>query len=69
MIQSIPMLGEISDDREYGRLEIIGERDTPEREYIEGMYWGGGVFSREMIMTRARSHPLEDAAILLLTWN
>src|SRR4030042_98891 len=62
------MLGEIFDViGEFGRLEIhTGKGRTLEREYIEGMYWNGAIFSREMIpnpsMGRAQ---LEDTAILM----
>jgi len=62
------LLGEIFDViGEFGRLDIqTGQGRTLEREYVEGMYWGGAIFSREMIpdplVGRAR---LEDAAILM----
>jgi chaperonin GroEL len=62
------MLGEIFDTLgAYGRLEIRQGRSRElEREYVEGMYWDGGVFSREMIRNletgKAR---FENAAILI----
>lgn len=45
------MLGEIFDIiGEYGQLQILSGRGRElEREYVEGMYWKGGVLSREMI--------------------
>lgn len=62
------MLGEIFDIiGEHGQLEIrLGRGRELEREYIEGMYWKGGLLSRQMI----RDHPklrtqLENAAILV----
>ncbi len=62
------MLGEIFDIiGEYGRLEIRAGRGLGlEREYVEGMYWDSGVFSRRMItdQTRLRTE-MEDAAILI----
>jgi chaperonin GroEL len=62
------MLGEVFDViGEFGRLDINpGRGRTLEREYIEGMYWQGPIFSREMIpdpiIGRAQ---LEDTAILI----
>jgi chaperonin GroEL len=62
------MLGEIFDIiGAYGRLEIRdGQGRNHEREYVEGMYWSGGLLSREMMtninMQRAE---LENAAILI----
>ena len=62
------VLGEIFDIiGAYGRLEIRdGQYRTHEREYVEGMYWEGGLLSREMMtniqLQRAES---ENAAILL----
>jgi chaperonin GroEL len=62
------MLGEIFDIiGEYGRLEIRPGRSRElEREYVEGMYWRGGVLSRQMITdhTRLRTN-LQDTAILI----
>ena len=45
------MLGEIFDIiGAYGRLEIRdGNGRHHEREYVEGMYWAGGLLSREMM--------------------
>lgn len=76
------MLGEIFDIiGEYGRLEIREGRGLePEREYVEGIYWDGGLLSRSMMAPMARSTPMpgsrptdktvlraeaENAAILL----
>lgn len=62
------MMGEIFDIiGEYGRLEIRSGRGRElEREYVEGMYWDGGILSRQMITDQARLRTeLEDAAILL----
>ena len=62
------LLGEIFDIvGEYGRLEIrSGRARELEREYVEGMYWETGLFSREMITdhTLFRTQ-LENAAILI----
>jgi chaperonin GroEL len=62
------LLGEIFDIiGEYGRLEIrTGRGRELEREYVEGMYWDGGLLSREMITDRARRRAqVENAAILI----
>jgi chaperonin GroEL len=62
------MLGEIFDIvGEYGRLEIRSGRGRElEREYVEGMYWDGGILSRQMIIDQSLLRTeLEDAAILL----
>jgi chaperonin GroEL len=62
------MLGEIFEIiGEYGRLEIRGGRGRQlEREYVEGMYWSGGLLSRKMINTPERGRAeLENPAILL----
>ncbi len=62
------LLGEIFDViGEYGRLDVqVGKGRNLEREYIEGMYWNGAIFSPHMIgdpnLGRAQ---LEDAAILI----
>jgi chaperonin GroEL len=62
------MLGEIFDIiGEYGQLEIRSGRSRElEREYVEGMYWKGGVLSRQMITdhTSLRAE-MENAAILI----
>ena len=62
------MLGEIFDIiGEYGQLEIRSGRSRElEREYVEGMYWKGGVLSRQMIAdpTKQRTE-MENAAILI----
>ncbi len=62
------MLGEIFDIiGEFGRLDILpGRGRSLEREYVEGMYWAGAIFSREMIPDPGASRAsLEDAAILM----
>lgn len=51
----------------YGRFEVRSNRTNElEREYIEGMYWKGGVLSRTMYtnQTTLRAE-LEDAAVLV----
>lgn len=62
------LLGEILDIvGAYGRLEIREGRGRDlEREYVEGMYWEWGLFSRDMIadLSRYRTE-FEDAAILI----
>jgi len=62
------MLGEIFDIiGEYGQLEILsGHSRELEREYVEGMYWTGGIRSRQMITdhTQFRTE-MENAAILI----
>ncbi|MBM4464480.1 MAG: hypothetical protein FJ014_02740, partial [Chloroflexi bacterium] len=62
------MLGEIFDIiGEYGQLEIRSGRSRElEREYVEGMYWKGGILSRQMITdhTSLRTE-MENAAILI----
>ncbi len=61
-------MGEIFDIiGEYGRLEIrMGRTRELEREYVEGIYWDGGWFSREMMNnpTEQRAE-LEDAYLLI----
>jgi len=62
------VLGEIFDTiGEYGRLDIRPGRSRElEREYFEGMYWGGGVLAREMITDlKLGSVQFEDASILI----
>ena len=62
------MLGEIFDIiGEYGRLEIRSGRSREmEREYVEGMYWNGGIVSRQMITDHAKLRTdMENAAILI----
>ncbi len=66
--QLAKLMGEIFDViGEYGRLEIrTSRRRELEREYIEGMYWDGGLYSREMLndMVNVRAY-LENAPILI----
>jgi chaperonin GroEL len=62
------MLGEIFDIiGEYGRLETRSGRSLAlEREYVEGMYWKGGLLSRQMVTDQARARAdLEEPAILI----
>jgi chaperonin GroEL len=61
------MLGEIFDIiGEFGRLEIrTGQGRAMEREYVEGMYWNGGILSREMASNPGLGRAqMEDTAIL-----
>ena len=62
------MLGEIFDIvGEYGRVEIPSGRSRGlEREYVEGMYWECGLFSREMITDHSQVRTeFENAAVLI----
>ena len=62
------ILGEIFDIiGAYGRLEIRnGNGRYHEREYVEGMYWAGGLLSREMMTNiNLQRAELENAAILM----
>lgn len=62
------LLGEIFDIvGEFGRLEIRkGQGRGLHREYVEGMYWDKGLFSREMIVEPpAVRIELENPAILV----
>ncbi len=62
------LLGEVFDIiGEYGRLEIRSSKTTIlEREYVEGMYWDGGLVSREMINDMVRFRTVyEDSSIML----
>ncbi len=62
------LMGEIFDIiGEYGRLEIRkGRGRHPEREYVEGMYWEGGLFSRALITDVERQRAeLHNSAILM----
>jgi chaperonin GroEL len=62
------MLGEIFDIvGEYGRLDIRpGRSRALEREYADGMYWEGGLLSRQALNDRARHRvDLDNAAILI----
>jgi chaperonin GroEL len=61
------LLGEVFDIiGEYGRLDFRTDRGRElEREYVEGMYWDGGVLSREMIPDRILGRvQLENSFIL-----
>ncbi|MBN1311484.1 MAG: chaperonin GroEL [Anaerolineae bacterium] len=62
------MLGEIFDIiGEYGRLEIRAGRSRElEREYIEGMYWNGGIFSRKMFQEPTQEKvQMQNAPVLI----
>jgi chaperonin GroEL len=62
------LLGEIFDIiGEYGQLDIRSGRSRElEREYVEGMYWDGGLLSREMITDHAKLRTeMHNAAILI----
>lgn len=62
------MLGEIFDIvGEYGQVQIRSGRSRElEREYVEGMYWDGGVFSREMLTDHtALRTDMQNVAILI----
>jgi chaperonin GroEL len=62
------LLGEILDViGEYGQLEIRSGRGRElEREYVEGMYWDGGLLSREMIRGHGRLRTeMHNAALLI----
>ncbi len=64
------MLGEIFDIvGEYGQFEMReGRTRDLVREYVEGVYWDGGLLAREMITNHAKQRTdLENAAILLTT--
>jgi chaperonin GroEL len=62
------LLGEIFDIiGEHGQLDIRSGRGRElEREYVEGMYWDGGLLSREMITDHAKLRTeMHNAAILI----
>ncbi len=62
------LLGEIFDIiGEWGRLDIReGQGRELEREYVEGLYWEGAAFAREMLGGPQRDRvDLEDAALLI----
>jgi chaperonin GroEL len=62
------LLGEIFDIiGQYGQLEIRSGRSRElEREYVEGMYWHGGVFSRQMVADQSKLRTnFENAGILI----
>jgi chaperonin GroEL len=66
------MLGEIFDIiGEYGQFELReGRTRDLEREYVEGVYWDGGLLAREMIVDFAKQRTdLENPAILLTNWD
>ncbi|MFN8458334.1 MAG: chaperonin GroEL [Anaerolineae bacterium] len=62
------LLGEIFDIvGEYGQVDIrTGRGRGLEREYVEGMHWNSGLFSRQMITDHLRLRTdLVDSAILI----
>lgn len=66
------LLGEIFDIiGAYGQLDIRKDhRRELRRDYIEGMYWNSGLFSREMIMNRAELQTVyEEPAILIVDFK
>ena len=66
------LLGEIFDIiGAYGQLDIRKDhRRELRREYIEGMFWNSGLFSREMITNRAELQTVyEEPAILIVDFK
>lgn len=66
------LLGEIFDIiGAYGQLDIRKDhRRELRREYIEGMYWNSGLFSREMIMNHAELQTVyEEPSILIVDFK
>ena len=62
------LLGEIFDIiSEHGQLDIRGDNARGlRREYVEGMYWSGGLFSRTMVTDLANMRTdYENAALFL----
>ena len=62
------MLGEIFNIiGEYGHLDVrTGNRRQMEREYVEGMYWRGNIWSRRMINNPSElKAQLDDAHVLI----
>jgi chaperonin GroEL len=62
------LLGEIFDIvGEYGQLDIrTGRSRELERQYVEGMYWDGGIYSRQMINNKAEMKAeIQNAAVLI----
>lgn len=62
------MLGEIFDIiGEYGQLDIRSGRGRElERQYVEGMYWDGGILAREMITDHKElKTEMQNAAVLI----
>ena len=62
------LLGEMFDIvGAYGRLEIrAGQSRELEREYVEGLYWDWGLYSREMVVDHSRLRTeFENPAILI----
>jgi chaperonin GroEL len=61
------LLGEIFDIvGEYGYLEIrTGQGRGLEREYVEGLYWDGGLLARSMLPEGTPRIDIENAAILI----
>ena len=66
------LLGEIFDIiGAYGQLDIRKDHSRGlRRDYIEGMYWNSGLFSREMIMNRAELQTVyEEPSILIVDFK
>jgi len=67
--QMARFLGEIFDIiGAYGRLELRNSQSIEtEREYVEGMYWDGGVLSRNMLLNAPGMRVEMENPVLLLT--
>lgn len=66
------LLGEIFDIiGEYGQLDVRKDRGRDlRREYIEGMFWNSGLFSRDMITNRTELQTVyEEPAILVVDFE
>jgi chaperonin GroEL len=63
------MLGEIFDIiGEHGQLDVRSGRSREiEREYVEGMYWKGSPFSRQMITDKSELRTKMDNAAILIS--
>lgn len=63
------MLGEIFDViGEHGTLELrSGPGRELEREYVEGVYWEGGILSREMLADHERLRAQAESAAIVIT--
>ncbi len=63
------MMGEIFDILgEYGRLEIRSGRGRElEREYIEGMYWDGGLVSRELMNEQENLRAWQEETAIIIS--
>lgn len=68
-LEMAKLMGEIFDIiGEFGRLEIRkGNSRQLEREYVEGMYWEGGLVSREFITEPEKTRAAFDEALILVS--